>query len=250
MILIYETTTGLGMLEFDATVRELHLGTASATEHEVESGVNITDHVRPELAKLTAEVVVSNTPLQAVGNIRSVQAPVDVTTQSYTHAKDVAVSMRDLSIPLPGAPTIRGQPKVTPGQSVVTVTPGAVQTLQFPVAFDRVKDVSDELTRLRRAGTVLYVSTTLRDYPSMVLTSVSEPRDLQEALTVTLELKEIRVVEAVTVSVDPVPLELRAKKAKPQGAKVTYELDPQKESLALQYGGEAASLFDRTEIPL
>ncbi len=52
-------------LVLDATLEERHRASAQATEHEVERGVAVTDHVRPERRVLTLDVVISDAPLGA-----------------------------------------------------------------------------------------------------------------------------------------------------------------------------------------
>lgn len=51
-------------IEFDATLREHHTTTAQATEHKVEKGAPITDHVIVAPKRVTVEVVVTNSPMQ------------------------------------------------------------------------------------------------------------------------------------------------------------------------------------------
>lgn len=52
-------------LQLDATPEEIHRASAHATENEVERGVAVVDHVRPERRVLTLNVVISDTPLDA-----------------------------------------------------------------------------------------------------------------------------------------------------------------------------------------
>jgi hypothetical protein len=52
-------------LVLDASPEQLHRMTAQATDHEVESGIAVTDHVRAEPKLLTLQVIVSNTSLRA-----------------------------------------------------------------------------------------------------------------------------------------------------------------------------------------
>lgn len=51
------------LLEIDATVREAHGFAQEATEHPVEDGVDISDHIRTKPDALTLECVHSNTPI-------------------------------------------------------------------------------------------------------------------------------------------------------------------------------------------
>lgn len=47
-------------MKFDATLEETHTETDTVTDHPVEEGENIADHVRPEPSQVTAHIVVSN----------------------------------------------------------------------------------------------------------------------------------------------------------------------------------------------
>src|SRR5258706_15116654 len=64
MIITFERDGRMQEIEFDAVVREVHGKTATATEHNVEKGSNISDHVRPGADTLSVEACVSNTPLK------------------------------------------------------------------------------------------------------------------------------------------------------------------------------------------
>jgi hypothetical protein len=55
-------------LAFDATVSESHTQTAVPTEHAVEKGANIVDHVRPAQPKLSIEAFVTNAPIVTPGS--------------------------------------------------------------------------------------------------------------------------------------------------------------------------------------
>lgn len=56
-------TKGNIILVLDASLSETHAQDAEATDHPVEQGANITDHVRPKPQMLTIEGFVSNTPV-------------------------------------------------------------------------------------------------------------------------------------------------------------------------------------------
>jgi hypothetical protein len=58
------TTPQTVEVEFDATLREVPTYSATVTEHPVERGAPITDHVIPQNGRVQFEVVVTNTPSQ------------------------------------------------------------------------------------------------------------------------------------------------------------------------------------------
>ena len=49
---------------FDASINESHIGSAQVTEHQVETGSNVSDHVRAMPLRLSLQAMVSDTPLQ------------------------------------------------------------------------------------------------------------------------------------------------------------------------------------------
>lgn len=55
--------TSVDALELDATLSETHSSESEVTEHPVETGSNIVDHVRPKPESLTLEGIISNTPV-------------------------------------------------------------------------------------------------------------------------------------------------------------------------------------------
>lgn len=55
--------TKIGSLELDATLRETHSHENEVTEHPVERGAAISDHIRPKPDGLVMEGVVSDTPI-------------------------------------------------------------------------------------------------------------------------------------------------------------------------------------------
>src|SRR5690554_695200 len=50
------------LVTFDATERDDHVSSAIVSEHPVEVGGNVTDHVRSENDTVSLDVVISNTP--------------------------------------------------------------------------------------------------------------------------------------------------------------------------------------------
>lgn len=70
----YTGPTMIGDLALDCTVTETHTATSTVTQHPVESGANITDHIRPDPVKLAITGIVSDTPIGA----REVQKALNV----------------------------------------------------------------------------------------------------------------------------------------------------------------------------
>lgn len=52
-------------VQFDASISEQHTGTAQVSQHQVETGPNITDHIRPMPMTLSLQAFVTNTPINS-----------------------------------------------------------------------------------------------------------------------------------------------------------------------------------------
>jgi hypothetical protein len=62
--LVFDRTRAqIGSVQLDVSISEQHTSTNEVTDHPVEVGVNIVDHVRPKPDVLKIEGMVSNTPL-------------------------------------------------------------------------------------------------------------------------------------------------------------------------------------------
>lgn len=80
----YTGPTLIGDLALDCTVTETHTATSTVTEHPVESGAKITDHIRPDPVQLSITGIVSDTPIGSRQVQRSIAvggASVQVTQQ-------------------------------------------------------------------------------------------------------------------------------------------------------------------------
>jgi hypothetical protein len=241
MILVYETAGVLRTIEFDATIREVHLGTAVPAEHPVQDEPDRTDDVKPEKVRLSAECIVTNTPVaDVIGDVAGVWQPMTLETINREQVKGPEVSggpgpQMPINVPfvqLPGTP-VEVKPAVY-RDNAVSVS-GAV--LQFPTSFDRVVSVYEELDQLRRKRSRFQVVSSLKTYDQMVITSISAPRTAAASVRFSLELTEVFVSEASQLVDVPVPLEKRAQKTRAQGAQATYELPEQQESATRQVLG-------------
>lgn len=124
----------VGFVVFDATVREVHSQENQITDHPVESGSDITDHVirRPE--RLQLQGIVSGTPI----NLVSVG----------------------------------------------------------PLAEARPQAAFEELSRLRREGELVTVTTSLKIYPDMLIEALTVERSTGQgrALHFSLQLRQVNTV--------------------------------------------------------
>jgi hypothetical protein len=64
----------LDFVELDCTINEAHDFDTVVTEHAIEAGASVADHVRITPAKLSMSGIVSNTPLSLIPNINPLRA--------------------------------------------------------------------------------------------------------------------------------------------------------------------------------
>jgi len=241
----------LAFLEFDATITEGHASSVRITDHPVEDGSNVSDHVRSDPERLVLEVHVTNTPVRFPPNVmvsqntayNSVNKLADEREAYRARTKGSPTgSLQPLTLKVPTAKHRLGGPQVTSGFSATRllglripgikptatpspISPGVTQflqarTLQFDAEFDRVHDIYEELIRLMNAGVVVRVLTYMRDYTNMTIRTVDTTRvgasGSGAAFQVTLQ--QIRIVDSETVSF---PESLRRKRKKLGGKATT-----------------------------
>lgn len=191
---------------FDLVMSEGHEATADVTEHPVETGSNIADHVRPNPEILNLELYVTNTPVTELDGRGLVQyqsfdvpvwEPPLETTPGSVYRK-----LRGL-IPL-------GQPRQV-----------TIRALTFPDVFNRILEVHKVLKELWAKGVDVTVLTALgTNVQNMVMTSVSAPRTEKGGATFNLSLKQVKTVSSATVAA-PAPAEKRGAPNKAKGGQST-----------------------------
>lgn len=169
----FEEPADSGQLQsimFDAVTRDAHESSATVTEHPVEEGANISDHVRPDLDRVTLEAVVSNTP---VG--------IPTTQMEGVEGRQAGLEIVD---------------------SVTNIVLAKASVLVFDGEIDRVRTVYEELLRLEKAGVIVGIVTSLREYENMLIRRVSPIREAStgNALFVTVEATEIRIATSEVVA--------------------------------------------------
>lgn len=182
MITIFYTgtdgaTRSVRLLDISRT----HESTSTPTDHPVEDGADVTDHIKLEPDKLAVEAFVSNSLYQA-----------DTTNMDGARETPTAID-------LPG------------GKSATVVG--------FSSTFNRVSSVYEELRNMQAARTVCVVQTPLRRHSDMCLTRLSAPVTNSDGIRFSLELRYIRLVQTETASV-PVPRNVRGNAAANAGQQV------------------------------
>lgn len=212
----YATGNGvIGGIWIDCTVKERHRLMSEISDHPVEDGPDVSDHVRPMPRSVTLDCVISNTPLAV----------------PQSHADGARMIDRKIRLPpqpakLPlglGEASIRVGPL---GQLAIKETREAtVKTFDPP--FDRVQAVWQELDAMHAEGRVVSVHTTLGDYHDMAIEDVDVPRDVTTfaSLRFTITLRQIRRVESARLAAAAVPSMPRAAAGVSRGKQSAKEVD-------------------------
>lgn len=186
------------VIRFDAVTQETHGITSDITEHPVEKGANVTDHVRSQTDTMTLEVFVSNAPIRGDDHFEldtqvGAVAPLDLQPAAFTGIGGTV------------DPRLNGK---------------AASVLQFDQPTNFVAEVYRALRELKEGAELLTIVTRLWDYEDMVIKEVSIPRTAAEGdgAKITINFKQVRLVETKIVAA-PVPTEVRGKPAVDKGAK-------------------------------
>ena len=197
----------------DFTLREVHARGADVTEHPVERGADIADHIRPRLPELQLEGIVTNTPIE------------------------VPASHLDTSREDPSPILIEGEPSVgvaglIPGVDQGVALAGVVGielrskrqfsgvALHFLTEFDRVGAVWEALQQTVDGGKLVTVVTALQTYDNMAVLDLQANRDRPGVLQFGCTVRQVRVVSSDTAKL-PTPVDARGKPKKSAGKKST-----------------------------
>jgi hypothetical protein len=178
----------VGQLILDVTLNEQHAITSEATTHPVETGSDITDHIRALPQRISLEGMISNTPLRGV--------------TSYMNGVTGSVKSFKKTI---GGKTI------------------SYSAFTFDGAVERVREVYGDLISAIQGAALFNLTTTLAAYDSMACLNFAVPRNAQlgNALRFTMDFQRIIFVNTETVAALP------SRSTKHRGAKTGKEVkDP------------------------
>ena len=184
------------IVTFDVIESESYETTSQITDHPVEVGINITDHVRKLPDRVSIIGYVSNQPIienpftkRGVFETRKIEAP-------------------QYSIPL----------EPTPGslyRNLISAIDGALfgaqsrnaTLLAFSEPFNAIAETYETLLDLQAGGVFVEVVTPLvGSMPEMVIERVAAPRTAGDSgVAFSIDLRQLRVVESGQVAAPPVP---------------------------------------------
>lgn len=234
------------VIDFDIITGEDHGISASISTHPVQEGANISDHVRPNLIKLSLKARVTDSPINRVtasgvspGPLSGEYGPRTIygstsKQQTYFNVKggyppltvpNGIPLVSGLSVPTFGFPTPYVPAQVFPGERVNVPNNVSGMMLSFPQKLSRVKNIFGILEVLCLTGVPVEVATDIRFYPRMLINSIGAPRDGSNGLEFSIELQELRTAKTsktfLTVAAKKKPKEKRAEPAKFEGKKGT-----------------------------
>jgi hypothetical protein len=234
------------VIDFDVVTGEEHNISSTVSEHPVEEGANITDHVRPNLTRVTLKGIASDTPTNPTtfggvfGEARRIHGQHTATTLSARVAKQLTYwnirggyapltipgrvpFVSGLSVPTNGFPRPFVKPEFFPAEWGFATNNVSGYFLQFPEKLKRVEGIFRQLEGLCLLGVPVELTTDVRWYKRMLITSVTAPKDGTSSMEFTIQLQELRTAKTQRTLVQrriAKPVEKRAEDVVPQGKKV------------------------------
>ena len=170
-----DQSQALELLKIDATRAEEHTFKAKATQHEVEDGANISDHVIKTGRVVVIDGVISDDPITlteaAIGNLAGI-------TGNLVGGLGGAVAT--------GAVAKLGSELISNGSKPS-------------------KDAIDIFEIIYEGSIPVMITTSIKTYTNMIMESLSIPRNSRNANSLEFKatFKEIRIVESEVVDIPP-----------------------------------------------
>lgn len=230
--IIFEDGGNIVPIVADAATEERHRMAAIATKQEVERGVDVTDHVRPEPRILTLTVVISDTPIRPTSDLGG------------------GLATYELDLPAQGvgaAPKLVGPATWQAGAiSERAADPVRVQVYTPEREPTRVVDTWRTLLDARDRALLATVTTRLETYESMVLTEATTTRTAADGTWIRVELtfEQLRTASSELVD-DPVPLRERDRRQQNRGSQSTEEATDRESVLVQATEGIISDLLGR-----
>lgn len=179
-LLEYQSESGFIGIAFDVVEKEGYESTAEATEHAVDDGAAVADHLKRNADTITLEAMVTNSPL----------------VLPRTHADGVTGGVQPTTLSIGGREL-------------------KASALVWSGPFNRVQRVDEVMQALVGAAVLRYTGT-LRTVEDLVLTRYSVSRDAAsgDALPMTIELRRVRRASIQRV---PVPAQRRGQPPQNRG---------------------------------
>lgn len=208
-------------LTIDCSRRIQHDMNNTVTDHPVETGSNVSDHIRPDPDTVTIEGVISNAPIflpsDHAGGATEVLRKITASWSGRSNKSTVHGAQNTIGdiLPLPhlltGIPIGGGDTaaigRTTPGGSL------AANVKAWSQDFDRAGECFEELRSLRDLGVLCRVITKRREYDNMAIVSLSVTDEARTGDALVFSIGFKAVLFGVTKN-EPVPALPRKKVSK------------------------------------
>jgi len=182
------------IITFDVIESENHESVAEVTDHPVEVGANISDHIRPLPDRLSLTAYTSNQPI----------FPNPITQRGAISA--IKITPATYTIPVEPTPGALYRAGIQALGSLFGPADQTVNVLTFSAPFNAIWETYEVLRELQTNGVLLRIITPIRFYESMVIERVAAPRSAGDAgVAFGIDVRRLRVVESGKVEAPPVP---------------------------------------------
>lgn len=187
------------VVTFDVIESENHESVSELSDHPVEVGINITDHVRPVPDTFSLVGFITNTPIRfnpftGRGEIKSFKLEVP---EYFPTPEQLLTS--------PGGALRFGGGALA---DYLFPTELSATVLAFPDFFDAVRETYEVLQDLQKNAVTIRLLTNVREYQDMIIVRTAMPRVVGQATGASfqVDLRQLRVVEVGAVAAPPVPI--------------------------------------------
>lgn len=210
-------------MTLDATVQQTHTIASEATDHPVELGVNLTDHIRALPDEVNIRGIITDTPMLL---------PPDFVEGSKQVEVKIKAPVRTIGS-IPGGRALGPITALTSGiplPSIFQSKDGVA--IGFDPVFNRTLACFNALRKIRDESLLVQLVTRLHTYPSMALVSCQVMQEAKSgtSLLLSIDLKQIRVGRTESVEIPAIATDVKEtgrKVAKP----ATVEEPQQAESV-------------------
>jgi len=223
------TTVGITSAIFlDATLSESFDAPMEVTQHPVENGIDISDHIILKPQKVIIDGIITETPYSTDAQIAGLASSV---AAQVGQAIGGVIGGVLATAALSQTKTMAGllTPKSITGGTVRDTEADFRDENSIPSTNSRLRDAIAEFMLIRDAKKPVTIITGLKQYENYVLSAFSAKRDNKtgQAINVHLEFIEFKVAASQTVRI-AVPKTKAAVKKSDQGRKNTSEVEPKK----------------------
>lgn len=182
------------IITFDVIESEVHESVVEISDHPVETGLNISDHIRPLPDRLSLAAYTTNQPI----------APNAFTQRGELTTFKLEVPQWE--VPIEVSPGSIYRAGLSAAIGLFGSPDFSVQVLAFPDVFNAIYETYEVLRELESNGVLLQIVTPIRVYEDMVLERVAAPRQAGDSgVLFGLDVRQLRIVESGVVAAPPVP---------------------------------------------